>query len=422
MKLVVYLILNLFLQSDILSESNEYTLFSHNQNFYILKENFLLKRTLNDWQVIPHNLELESYSFKPILSQRSTYLISSGLGKVLEFKNDSIVEIDKSTFWNAKYESFNFIRKNKIYSYGGYGFYIYRNDMIFFDFASKEWFKYKMNLNNIPPPANVNFGFYDEVNDILYIGLGNNDSSNENKLFSYDFTNDIWSEIGETGVNLVSYIKSNNYFDNLIIVGSDVYSINFPKGIIKVHESTFPDIKSIDQIHFNKETKEFIITRNKSMSKQLDVQILNEVDIIGRNYELLEFKKENRMEYLYFILIGFIFILSLFIYTQLKDRKDISFIIKNIETIKLELSEIDVLFIDLLLNQYPQPVKYLDFMNLLDDSLAYETKVKKLRESINRIDDVLNKKLNRKDKTLITSRNLDDNRIKEVKINLVATA
>ena len=207
-----------------------------------------------------------------------------------------------------------------------------------------------------------------------------------------------------------------------MIVGSDVYSINFPRGIIKIHESTFPDIKSIDQIHFNKETKEFIITRNKSMSKQLDVQILNEVDIIGRNYELLEFKKENRMEYLYFILIGFIFILSLFIYTQLKDRKDISFIIKNIETIKLELSEIDVLFIDLLLNQYPQPVKYLDFMNLLDDSLAYETKVKKLRESINRIDDVLNKKLNRKDKTLITSRNLDDNRIKEVKINLVATA
>jgi len=422
MKLLVFLILNLFLQPDILTESDEYTLFSNNKNIYILKESVILKRTVNDWQVIPHNLELESYSFQSIVSQRSTYLISNGLGKVLEFKNDSIVEIDKSTFWNSKYESFSFIRKNQIYSYGGYGFYIYRNDMLYFDFVSKEWFKYKMNLKNIPPPATVNFGFYDEGTDILYIGLGINDSSNENKIFSYDFTNDIWSKIGETSINLLSYTKSNNYFDNLIIVGSDVYSINCPRGIIKMHKSTFPDIKSIDQIHFNKETKKFIITRKKSMSKQLDVQILDEVDIIGRNYKVLEFKKENEMEYLYFILIGFIFSLSLFMYTQLKVSKDISFIKKNIKSIKSEISEIDILFIDLLINQYPQPVKYMDFMDLLDKTLAYETKVKKVRESINRIDDVLKKKLNRKDKTLITSRNLDDNRIKEVKINLVAKA
>mgnify|MGYP000150103610 FL=1 len=114
MKLLVFLILNLFLQPDILTESDEYTLFSNNKNIYILKESVILKRTVNDWQVIPHNLELESYSFQSIVSQRSTYLISSGLGKVLEFKNDSIVEIDKSTFWNSKYESFSFIRKNQI--------------------------------------------------------------------------------------------------------------------------------------------------------------------------------------------------------------------------------------------------------------------------------------------------------------------
>jgi hypothetical protein len=50
--------------------------------------------------------------------------------------------------------------------------------------------------------------------------------------------------------------------------------------------------------------------------------------------------------------------------------------------------------------------------------LAYETKVKKVRESIIRINIVVSKLLKSRNNALITSRNIDDNRIKEVKLQL----
>jgi len=418
MKILIFAIFKLLVYQHEIVDNLEYTLFSNKEDFYILKKDVVLKRVGSGWKIIPHVLDFENYSFDPINDGNLTYLVSKGLGKVLEFKNDSIYEIDNSTFWKSKYESFNFMRKNLIYSFGGYGFYIYRNDMLFFDAKSQEWFKYNINITNSPPPSAINFGFYNDETDILYVGLGNNDSSMQNEIYSYDFKSNIWNKFGSAGINLISYTKTHNYFDNLIIVQNNLYSIDFHDFIVKKHDSPYPDLESIDQMHFNKQTNKFIIARNRSMSKSLDIQILDEVDFIGRSYDVSRFKINYRNKIIFFVTIIISSFIVMLLIRKIKKPKNLYHIKKYITESNNELGDIDIMFLSLILDRYPSPIKYLEFMNLLDNSLAYETKVKKVRESIIRINIVVSKLLKSRNNALITSRNIDDNRIKEVKLQL----
>ena len=59
---------------------------------------------------------------------------------------------------------------------------------------------------------------------------------------------------------------------------------------------------------------------------------------------------------------------------------------KNLKKIKSELDELDLIFIEKIIGSHPKPVKYQDLMTLLDDTLAYETKVKKIGNVKLRID------------------------------------
>jgi len=420
MKLLVISIISLFIQEAAsLKDDNNYTLFSHKENFYILKEKSILKYVDSKWITIPHNLNYGSYAFDPLITESKTYLVSKGLGKVLEFKNDSIYELDKSTFWRAKYESFNFFRDEQIFSFGGYGFYTYRKDLLHFDFKNKEWFNYKINDLNSPPPSSIGNGYYDDVNEIIYLGLGLNDDVSLNELYTYDFKNESWKNIGTINVDLSSGIKTSNYHDYLIINDNQVFSINYKNLTYKKHQSQFLDLAAIRQIHYNKITGEFIITRQKSTSKKLDIQILDEEDIISPwDYIAVGFNLKDESNHIYLILLGLVIGVCIFYVILKPKKKTILYIKKNLGVIQNGLSEVDIIFLDLIIEQYPQPIKYIEFMNLLDASLAYETKVKKVRESINRIELKLTRALRSTKKTVLTSKNIDDNRIKQVTLQI----
>ena len=87
---------------------------------------------------------------------------------------------------------------------------------------------------------------------------------------------------------------------------------------------------------------------------------------------------------------------------------------KNLKKIKFELDEDDLIFFEKIKTSHPKAVKYQDLMNMLDNSLAYETKIKKIGASKLRIDFVLSKYCKSKDSILQSKKNIDDSRIKEM--------
>ena len=87
---------------------------------------------------------------------------------------------------------------------------------------------------------------------------------------------------------------------------------------------------------------------------------------------------------------------------------------KNLKKIKSELDEDDLIFFEKIITSHPKAVKYQDLMNMLDNSLAYETKIKKIGASKLRIDFVLSKYCKSKDSILQSKKNIHDSRIKEM--------
>ena len=77
----------------------------------------------------------------------------------------------------------------------------------------------------------------------------------------------------------------------------------------------------------------------------------------------------------------------------------------------------DLLFFNKILRSHPKAVKYQDLMNLFDDSLAYETKIKKIGAAKVRINAVLFKYCQSNDSIVQAKKNIHDSRIKEMFLN-----
>ena len=88
--------------------------------------------------------------------------------------------------------------------------------------------------------------------------------------------------------------------------------------------------------------------------------------------------------------------------------------IAEVEKIKSELDEIDLIFFDKIFRSHPKAVKYQELMDMLDNTLAYETKIKKIAAAKIRIDTVLYKYCKSNDSVLQSKKNIHDSRIKEM--------
>lgn len=76
--------------------------------------------------------------------------VHEGCGPVLEFRNDSLIRIDKSFLHRNQFLGNLFTYQNEIYFLGGYGLFTHKKILTKFDFENKEWNLVKTNDINIP--------------------------------------------------------------------------------------------------------------------------------------------------------------------------------------------------------------------------------------------------------------------------------
>jgi len=81
--------------------------------------------------------------------------------------------------------------------------------------------------------------------------------------------------------------------------------------------------------------------------------------------------------------------------------------------IEFTLEEVDLILFRTIFNSHTKAVKYQDLMELLDNTLAYETKIKKIGAAKIRIDAVLCKYCNSKTSILQSKKNIHDSQIKD---------
>ena len=416
----MFTILILLLLQDSPKVLNEnFTVFSQKENFYILKKDSLHKYDENEWSATKHNLDLNNYHFDELKDNGNVYLIAKGGGKVLSFIKNKLKVIDNTNLWNSKYHSFNFIRDKTIYSFGGYGYFITRDDLIYFDIKSGEWFDFikSHEVFDLNIKRKNSIGSYNKNTDELFIGLGQNEDKSYTNILLFDFKNKTWNKYADIGNKFGLVYKSiQNYKFPLIITKTQKITFDFLNKTYTVFENidgVNSDSDSWHRISFNRFTNKFLIAQKKS--EHTEFHVINENIFLGNNYSTYSFKKDvNKLTVFLGVLLALALALILIVFRFRKKETGLVKLNKNLKKIKSELDESDLIFFDKILRSHPKAVKYQDLMDMLDNTLAYETKIKKIAAAKIRIDTVLCKYCKLNDSIVQSKKNIHDSRIKEM--------
>lgn len=122
--------------------------------------------------------------------------VFGGAGAVfgLDSTNKVIRRIDMTVHSGYNFDAYQFVRRDTVFSYGGYGFWMENNLLTYFSTLRKEWNVYS--AGDFPPynpdyyeGESYKFSFYDKTDDVLYV-------LRQSDFWKYDFKTGFWGKLG----------------------------------------------------------------------------------------------------------------------------------------------------------------------------------------------------------------------------------
>ena len=183
-----------------------------------------------DWQEIG-KAELKNIKEKDILifyeikclnteDKNLVYLLMECTNQVYQFNYQTLLleRIDKTYFGGFNCRSTKFIRKNTIYSVGGYGLYRSNNLFVYYLANRNEWDAINFS-NDAPKSIFKGLSGYEKKTDSFFTGLNDFVSPSENAgksytdygFYEYKFKNNKWNKLGEIKQTLLRKIKKTDF-------------------------------------------------------------------------------------------------------------------------------------------------------------------------------------------------------------------
>ena len=227
--------------------------------------------------------------FIPFNYSEQTTLALCGGGHVLSLSQNLLSRIDDSVIQRNQLKASTFFYKGRLYMYGGYGFWTFKNYITYLDNQTGQWEIVLPKSNYIPPGRwrAIAHAF----NDKLYVlgGRHNPPESNQkdvllNDHFYFDLETQQFTDLGKTNPKLPlrSYVVSNTiingkkaYFQNdravLFDFQKDTLTSYYKKGLFNNINTKKPVFEFNDTLFFIKKT-----SQSEFLSK-LPLGVLDEI-------------------------------------------------------------------------------------------------------------------------------------------------
>jgi len=322
------------------SFDNKIHLLKNNIN-YVFENKKWVKKTLElapskrDSLVVFLKKGFTNTNFKTINFPDKTYFVLNGGGPVLLFDNKSLTRVDNSVEQRNQFGAALFSHENKIFTYGGYGFWTYKDYLTYFDFSSNQWERHKFDTKNNFNPEGRYKPIFHKTKDTLYV-LGGKTSFSGNTLidrdlkdvFIIDFVSNTIKPVNkQINPNLSLLSSSNNGFEldgqKAYLTVDGITLFDFKKNQLTVHspyingefvfknkKQNTPLLSFSDSIVFIKEDKNF-----KTLSFVSEETILKSskktTNIFITEKAKIPYKKIIAISFAFFIVI---FLFNLFSY------------------------------------------------------------------------------------------------------------
>jgi len=409
-------------------------LFTFKNDTYLIDNVFVYNLTsLKKVKPKQHNLVMEEFNF--VSNGSIGYLKNASTGIVYSFDGINFKRMDNSFDFKSQFRSFSFMHNNIIFDFGGYGLHSFKNILTYFNFAKKETelFNQVSTINDSPISRDRMIAQYEE--STLFIGPGHGiiiDKENPyenasfiNDYWKFSFQDKKWQKLGEGKIN-ANYpydVVYNFNKHSLLISDKGIYEINIKdNALISYPNANIDIVKSLNKnntlssITYNKAKDGFYIIIDNSMNST-QVLFVKRVDFLGSNkiVSKLYIKSKSNWIYLNFLIATFIIIFFL-IYIFKSKKTSHKIINSKIDILSIELKNEDFKVLKKIMDSHPHYINYSELLDLFPEYLGYESKKKKIRQSIINIEEYLSQKIKMKMPIFIYRKNIEDKREKQIRI------
>lgn len=351
-----------------------------------------------------------------------TFLISAGIGLLYELRNDSLIRLDNSFDWRSRYNSKISSFDNHIYSFGGYGLWTSKNNLVYWDDLSKEWMLEEYaSLENVPKEFSKGIS---HTKDSLFFyvppSLPLINDRVKPLVHQYDFKNKSWKIKGTANdlFNKFKRIKAFN-LENLFLcnLNGEIIELDFTNNMLLNYINPAKAIlKDSRLIVGNHHVGKVMVFTENGINKLDLPYVLDKSTLTGNVFTQHEIYNSNRFNQIYLLILFILLITPLFIWYRIKTRNPVDIISRSMKSIHLELSFDERKLLQTLIKMHPNTIKLPDLIVDYEKELTFDSKVKKFRKSIQHIEDVVVEKTTLKPKVFIYTKNREDKRIKEIGI------
>lgn len=407
--------------SVVVSAQNEPPKFEGQFSFISLPENDGFKIITNskvyytqdgiNFTTREHNFQLDVHEFS-LFPGTDNILVHRGGGLVYQYKNDSLVRLDKSYMWRSRFKAAPLLKNDTIALIGGLGEYNEAKNIVYYDDYLREWFEYKIKLEQFEDT--IIYAQYDSISDKL-IGISTDWVSY--KYFEYEFQKGLFKDVSleEPAVNhhfpIVNHLKPLMFSDN-----DKVITWNLEEKTYSLYKFD-NELKSKKlYLDYNPVSKTFLVYDD----------ILNEIIIVNENllfsqpiktvsFQLTQDANKNKLLIipLIVILIGLAFLILI------RRRSVAKVVLSKKEEILAELSEAEAIIFTKIVESHPKPIELTELQQDFELQLTYESRLKKLRKCLNSIENLAREKasITKSKAVFIHTQSREDRRIKLIRLN-----
>jgi len=340
---------------------------------------------------------------RKIFVSQGEELVLGRLNDVYISKDDSLIKINKSFDSRINFGSYNFQISDTIIKFGGYGFWSQRNFLYYFDTSTYEWELYPINYSD---DIEGSFEGYTFINEERLLFLGGEKVSKKNRLKRIPSTEIIEYNVPKREVRKIGELNfdfsDKKYFyknDSILYLFNDTLLFK-----INPFENTINEYKKPPVINY----KMSVEYDDDNLFKIHQLEDFNQTLILVNNfndenslqsYKLYETEIFGRKNHFIIILL---FLVTTLVFLKLKYRKreklDKIFIKDELKILSKLLSK-DMLFNDLLKDNYEEEISYVHNTRQLNSKLKSISL--KLKTKYNTFDNPIVKNKYPKDKRLI---------------------
>jgi hypothetical protein len=262
-------------------------------------------------------------------------------GIVYELRGNELVRIDHSFEHKMQINSQHFVHDNRIFRFGGYGFWSARNFFTYFDVNSKEWENYSPVQGDQVPPGIFDVNQFKSGEDVTYFnGVTINEFDNlkferNQDIWHFNLRSKTWENRGKTAVffgNNLQNFQYNNYY----IAFNDerrIIRVNFTDDTYEIFENEAVSSKLSTQFKPFVENERIYYFANDHSTGDIELVSLPIEEFLGKSILKESFIKRNLWKQYSAYLIAIIALITciLVIYFVLKFRPTKDGMIKDKE-------------------------------------------------------------------------------------------